>query len=125
MSKNLMIPVHRRYHFELGIPDLPEPEVGLVLTWTTHAQAEFAKERGRGWTGMPYTLPEYDLIEVETDETESWRLPVKYLVRTHESRKGYQLVLSIDPHGVVRTCWLNRADDTHTTLNRELYDRPE
>lgn len=45
----------------------------------------------------------------------------RYTIRSKESRNGFNLVVVVNKEGLCVTCWLNKADDTHSTLKKEQY----
>lgn len=111
---------NRCYHADLGIPsDAPEPIVGHCLTYSVHAHGAAVQDRVQHQ--LPCALPTFDLVEVEL-LGQVGNEPVKWVVRCRLDSER-ELVLVITSEYMVKTVWVNRADDTHATLDRTKYDR--
>jgi len=111
----------RRYHRDLGIPgELPDPVIGAALTYTAHAHQEACKDHAQHC--LPPSVPmRFDVIEVEAEDGAL----VKWVIRFPIS-KDYDLVLAVSSTYLVKTVWVNRAEDTHLmNFDRSKYDRPE
>lgn len=105
------------FHKDIGIPaNLTGPSVGLQLVYSNHAIDQSIRKD----ITLPSFLSRYTLVEVEIDR--KWIQ--KWVVRVHYSDQD-DLVLVVQPDGFVRTVWLNSKTDTHKTLDRSQYARPE
>jgi uncharacterized protein involved in tolerance to divalent cations len=109
----------RRYHADIGIPDgVEDPTIGAALTYTTHAHSEACRDRVQHC--LPFCLPRYELVEVETVDGK----PVKWVVR-FPLNTCMDMVMAITSGYVVKTVWVNTRVDSHPTLDVHKYDRPE
>ena len=119
-----MTKLSRRYHVDIGFPEtLEQPMRGLMLWYSQHAWVEAQTEAVRHgyqlW--VPVTLPEgFTLVEATTlaGRITSWVVRLR-------TESPYDVALVIRPDGMVKTVWTNDRNDTHRTLDRSLYDRPE
>ncbi len=103
------------YHCEVGIPaDVLWPEIGKTLSYTRHAYQAACKDCVERL--LPWSLPTYRLIEVEVVSG----VVVKWTVRC-ELLPDRDLVMAVTSDYMVKTVWVNRKDDQHTTLRREQY----
>jgi len=115
--------VKHLFHKELGLP----PEVDKLegrtfnLRYSRHAQTACVSDR-YGIIKPPMLLPVRRDQIVEAELFNGWVL--KATVRIPYNAV-YDLVLVIMPErygeAFVKTCWLNRKDDTHRTLDRSKY----
>ncbi len=91
----------------------------VSLAYTRHATAR-ASAKGIGLSSLPSNLAgrTWQLVEAESVKPNG---PFTKLVLRARYNDRFDLVLVIVParpgHACVVTCWLNRADDTHITLN--------
>lgn len=111
------------YHKDLGWPrHMRNPRRLLRLRYTFHALRAAADDR-YGPIRPPADLDtgKAELIEAEVAPNGNitkavWRL------QWDADRDVVLVVLPFD--GTVKTLWLNRADDTHSTLDEGRYERP-
>lgn len=111
------------YHFEIGFPQhVRLPLGGVVLQYSSHAQQAAKNDRYGKIVRLPSVLNYQDakIIEIEADG----KKVTKVLVRTPYNA-SFDISLAINPvNGFVKTVWLNKKEDKHYTLNRELYSIP-
>jgi hypothetical protein len=110
----------KRYHRDIGIPaSVEDPVIGAALTYTVHAHQEAQKDHAQHC--LPQSVPrDFELIEVDVIDgiADKWVIRFPISVDT-------DMVLAISSGYLVKTVWLNRAGDTHTSLDHSKYDRPE
>jgi hypothetical protein len=110
----------RLYHSDVYMPPcLRTPVFEGPLTYTTHAK-EAALDDRYGVIPLPkvFEAAGAQLIEVETENG----FPIKQLWRQKLDKEN-DLILVITKEGRVKTVWLNRADDKHTTLQTGKYQK--
>jgi hypothetical protein len=107
------------YHCEVGIPaEVAWPEVGHVLSISKHAFWAACKDCVERL--LPWSLPAYMLIELEVVSG----VVTKWVVRC-ELLPDRDLVMAITNDYIVKTVWVNRKSDRHSTLQRERYTVPQ
>lgn len=108
------------FHKDIGIPaHVAGPRAGLRLNYSSHAKRAALDD---GITRAPAVLPAtVTVIEVEVV---AGRV-TKWVVRFPDANApGKDLVMAVQPDGLVRTVWHNSSTDTHKTLKRWLYTQP-
>lgn len=112
------------YHFQIGLPklDLQFP-AQMKLTYTRHAEQAALNDR-YGAIDLPFYLHTTDALLVEIELRD--QTPVKAVFRIkYDDRLDLVLVVAISGlRYVVKTVWLNQADDKHSTLRRGMYIQP-
>jgi hypothetical protein len=110
------------FHKDVGIPPqlAAGPPSGLKLLYSAHARQEALKD---GLKAAPSRMPAiFTLIEVAINKQNAI---VKWVVRLPMvDLPNDDLVLVVQPDGLVRTLWLNNKFDTHRTLRTNLYAKP-
>ena len=113
------------YHKDLGIPKRVRGCVPTGLksvTYSSHAQREFADKYGRITPPEMVNFGECELIEVTI-----YGQAVDKLVLRKPHNERYDLVLVVIPHEsdkkrwFAKTVWLNAATDTHATLDKSRF----
>lgn len=110
------------YHSEIGLPaGFIAPVQKVSLRWTQHAIAESTKDR---YAIIPMrdtmTLEWYDVVEVGMRNG-----AVSKIVFRGGMDKDNDIVIVLIPNGsnpwTVKTCWINKKNDSHKTLDRSKY----
>lgn len=113
----------RLYHFELGFPEDFSANFGTIwLEYSDHALRASKGDRF-GAISLPALLDTRtaQVVEAECDLL-GGVLKVVYRVPHCEHM---DLCLAVVPgRGVVKTVWLNRKDDVHSTLDKARYTVP-
>lgn len=116
----------KRYHFLLGLPDVPLPEGYIALSHTNHAKEQAATDKF-GPLHLPKTITasRFKVIEVTTYDDGSLRSVV---LRGDSDKPEVDLVLVLRPTKAksvwrVVTCWGNSIYDDHPTLRTAVYER--
>lgn len=112
-------PMPLLYHKDVGLPKtFTKPLPGLRLIYGNHAKQAMADEAT--YVPLPAALPaEFRIIEVEIMQKQV----LKWVLRVPTATER-DLVMVVQPDGFVRTVWSNDKNDTHKTLKRHLYARP-
>jgi len=115
------------YHREIGFPSRVKLlffGVGYRLDYSRHAKLACVRDRYGVISKPPFTatVTANNLVEVEIEHGNI----VKLVIRVqYDENFDISLALAPDFHmATVKTCWLNRRDDIHETLKRELYKTP-
>jgi hypothetical protein len=110
----------KTYHRDIGIPArLRMPAPGLRFRYTKHAQAAAKDDRV---VQLPACLPVGGtVVEVETL---NGMTVLQWVVR-FPWVDGRDMVLVVKPDGGIPTLWMNSKEDTHVTLRRHHYARPD
>lgn len=114
------------YHRDIGFPaDLKTPNGAFLVNYSDHARRAAADDRF-GSISLPAAIDfrpgrGAELIEVETDPA---GLIVKAVWRVRHDAENDIVMVILMRQKLVKTVWLNRADDLHTTLDESKYDRP-
>ena len=109
------------FHRDIGLPDCAPLFFSFELTYSAHAKRACVEDRYGTIRPPRFVRPrEGEIIEVQV-----WNgRIVKAVVRTTYN-DIHDLILVIVPEDIdkafVKTCWLNRKDDTHCTLDRSKY----
>lgn len=110
------------YHYEIGFPKVNLPDGVFKLRYSGHARKEARKETLE--LGLPNRLDtqEATLIEIETDNG----VVIKGVYRQkYLGKKDLIIVVSmVEYPWVVKTVWMNRCDDKHSTLRKGRYVQP-
>lgn len=106
------------YHRDIGFPcTVILPRGVFRLRYTQHALRECNRDR-YGAFEPPDTL---DVTAGTPIEIELCNGRVVKAVYRAQFDDEFDVVLVINPDGLVRTAWLNRRDDHHRTLDRAKY----
>lgn len=112
------------YHSEIRLPDgFRSPGQRVELSWTRHADSERTKDR---YAEIPkfrsLTLKRFKVIEVGMIAGK-----VSKIVFRGRLDDTNDVVIVLIPNGnrpwTVKTCWINKANDSHKTLDRSKYVR--
>lgn len=115
------------YHYTIGFPkNIALPVGRLRLRYGRHA-LEAAKTDRYGCLILPNSVQAHQLRIIEMEVVDGQ--VVKFVARMPYNAAN-DLVLVIAPHSeqgcwFVRTVWVNKRNDTHSTLRRWLYTTPE
>lgn len=109
------------YHRDIGLPDCACLFRSFGLTYTFHAKRACVSDRYGTIRPPVSVIPRHgQIIEVEVWNNHI----VKAVVRTTYN-DICDLILVLIPgspaEATVKTCWLNRRDDNHRTLDRTKY----
>ena len=109
----------RLYHKDVFLPELVREDTVVRLRYSRHAQAEADSDR-YGHISLPQRLDTRDavLIEAEVDPHRKEVLKRVYRTKLDEKR---DMVLVVQPDGLVRTVWVNLATDKHGTLDKRKF----
>lgn len=91
------------------------------LTWSKHAIESLSNDRyGAIRPILEVTVNRANLVELTLND---YKNPVKLMLRTKQDVLNDVCLVFIPDYDVafVKSAWLCRADDNHTTLNRSLY----
>lgn len=111
------------YHHTIGIPDWVErPRAGMPLCYSHHAMDMWTERTQYSASLLPFELPDNVMvIEASLDAKPSI---VSWLLRfPFEHDPTQHIVMAVGPNGVVRTMWLNLADDMHRSQDMRNYTR--
>lgn len=108
------------YHKELGFPqNITLPKGPIRLVWSNHAKQEAASDKyGKIAISEQIVIDPYRIFEIEVNEMGEL---VKFLYRTRHDAKNDIVYAIFARENVVKTVWLNRRSDKHSTLQREKY----
>ncbi len=114
------------YHSELGLPENTKSYFGrkFKLNYSNHAKQAAISDRYGVISKPPFSIEitKDNIIEVETDENKVIR---KLVIRIPYDGQT-DLALAIIPdysQALVKSCWLNKKSDAHSTLRTELYQK--
>jgi hypothetical protein len=116
----------KRYHREIGFPSDVKIMTQTISLYPSHHAQEAAKHDRYGVIRIPSSVrvtPE-NVIEMDVQDGR----PNKYVVRVpYDERHDISIAVNVfgPGHGVVRTVWLNKKTDVHTTLDYSKYDTPD
>jgi hypothetical protein len=119
------LPGNQLFHKDIGIPQPLQvgPPAGMKLFYGFHSEIERAVPKGIDLKKLPpFVPPNYQLIEVEARQRDG--APQKWVIRAPYDNVN-DLVIVILASGKVKTVWTNKRADTHRTLNRSIYTRPQ
>lgn len=110
------------WHSEIRLPDnFVRPTGRMRLCYSQHAiRASLSDRYGEIRILKSITADRFDVVEVETHNGRT----VKYVLRGSYNDE-FDIVLVImpaTPGGFVKTVWLNRKSDRHSTLDRSRYE---
>lgn len=107
------------YHREIGFPQVELPCGTLELQYTAHARRAAQTDRyGYICLSKRVTIRPEQVFEIEVEGQRVTKLCARL---PYDERCDLCLVLR---GNLCVTCWLNRRDDRHHTLNRGRYARP-
>ena len=108
------------YHKEVYMPAYRLPDKDIKVKYSEHALQQAYYER-------------YDIIDLKDSynfsKAEIIELEVKHgqavkMVARFDYNNKYDLIIVIIPQTkVIKTVWLNKKNDKHTTLNRDRYNK--
>jgi hypothetical protein len=121
--------IEKLYHKDIFLPNEVSDYVGFFyrLLWTPHAKKAAMSDRygviDISKIDKMLKVDLKDVIEAEKDDTTGQ--VVKIVVRKPYD-KDKDIVLALIPHvysreATVKTCWLNKKSDKHSTLRKDLY----
>jgi hypothetical protein len=129
-----MLKLHKRYSSVIGLPTgLITPRPGTWLDYSPHSLKSHSKDGVRREMLPDRLPPSFRVVEVSTfaGKAMHWvvRFPQVANINGKAVSTGKDIVLALGFRGAesltVRTVYLNDRTDTHHTLNKEKYDRPE
>lgn len=110
------------YHRDLGYPKglFLKASYSFILNYSNHA-LKSAKNDRYGEINLPkhISFPSTDIFEVET----MGLTPVKIVVRIKYDEKFDLCLVIMLLDGLVKTVWLNKIEDEHSTLNASKYTK--
>lgn len=110
------------WHSSIRLPaGFVAPQQRVELSWTRHADSERTKDR---YAEIPrfkgLTLKRFAVVEVGTVNGQ-----VSKIVFRGKLDDTNDVVIVLIPNGnkpwTVKTCWINKASDTHRTLDKSKY----
>lgn len=104
------------YHKDKGLPEYRKGRFQLI--YTKHAE-KTAKERKIKKLPQWVVIDDTNVIEIELEDNF-----VKYLIRIPYSPLKDILIAFVlqTKYGIVKTCWLNKKEDHHKSLNMDKYE---
>jgi hypothetical protein len=109
------------YHSQIFMPNFKFPRGIFDLTYSDHAIKESRNDR-YGHIPLPAKINTYQtrIIEVETDAN-GVMIKILYKVKLTDN-KSLVMAIALDNNRFhVKTVWINKADDTHKTLDKSKY----
>ena len=106
------------YHKDVFLPAAARAlRFAVMLRYSAHAR-QAAKTDRYGDISLPHVFNSDDaeLIEVEVENSK-----VRKMVYRQPYNRENDLVIVMNPDGLVRTVWLNRNNDAHHTLDTTKY----
>lgn len=109
------------YHFELGFPKGLKTKFGVVpVTYTRHAKQASMNDR-YGRIDLPKTI---NTSKAKAIEVEIKKGAVTKIVYRTKYNTECDLIMVMSRDCSIRTVWLNKREDKHTTLDESKYVRP-
>lgn len=118
MSEKYYLNEDGLYHRDIGMPECwPVNGRWVDLKYSNHAKRACIRDR----YGV---IPPLNRVQIFLDqlvEVEIREGKLVKLVARVRFNGVFDLILVLNPDGLVRTCWLNRVTDVHKTLDRSKY----
>ena len=114
------------YHKDVFLPRRIKscvPVGSKRLVWTDHAKRATNDRYGQITIIEWLDFGKCEIIEVEHYSTGIAKLVLRAPDLTSKGKDVIFVVLPRDGAFVVKSVWINLADDTHKTLNRSMYEQ--
>lgn len=108
------------YHEKVYMPRHARESKRYALTYSAHALAEASSDM-HGTITLPDTLDTTEAVLIEAEVINVGHVRVLKRVYRLPHDDSNDIVLVVQPDGLVRTVWLNRKNDRHATLDRSRY----
>lgn len=111
------------FHRDLGFPPVVETLFGKTLTFSFTRHALYACLHDRYGVITPsrsVTIAPGQIVEADADEKSVYKIVLR-VPYDEKCDVCIALLPNLNGDSLVKTCWLNRKDDTHTTLDKSKY----
>lgn len=105
------------YHYKIFMPNIKIPNTQITLIYSNHA-INASKNDRYGQILLPKTINPNagKLIELEIKNN-----VIQKIVLRFKYSKDLDLIIVIGFNKIVKTVWLNKCEDNHSTLNYNNY----